>query len=68
MGGNVGSIESGPDPLESGRLIGRLQEGDADALAGLLREYSRPLFRYAVRLIRDPDAAQDLVQETFVRL
>jgi RNA polymerase sigma-70 factor (ECF subfamily) len=33
-----------------------------------LERFERPLFRYALRLIGDPDAARDVVQDTFLRL
>ena len=38
------------------------------AFEGLVSEYEKPLLRYAGRILRDPNAAQDVVQETFVRL
>jgi len=43
----------------------------ADKLAAferLVSEYEGPLLRYAVRILRDRHAAQDVVQDTFVRL
>lgn len=53
-------------PME--QLARRARARDAVALEELLR-VSRPgLMRYASQLIRDPDAAQDVVQETLVRL
>jgi RNA polymerase sigma-70 factor (ECF subfamily) len=67
----VPSRESVEPPVSSdgnASLIARLRQGDATALDALLREYWRPLQRYAVRLLQDSDLAQDLVQETFVRL
>jgi RNA polymerase sigma-70 factor (ECF subfamily) len=36
-------------------------------LPGLYAEFREPLRRYALRLTRNPDRAEDLVQETFLR-
>ncbi|HXV86864.1 MAG TPA: sigma-70 family RNA polymerase sigma factor [Gemmatimonadales bacterium] len=56
---------TGPSDLE---LLARLKGGDESALAHLLREYWPPLVAYAARLLQSHDAAQDMVQEAFVRL
>lgn len=40
----------------------------ADAVAALYRERFHSLFRYLDRLTGDPDLAEDLAQDTFVRL
>ncbi len=40
----------------------------ASRLAGLFEELEKPLLRYARRLAGCPSAAQDLVQEAFMRL
>ncbi len=52
--------------MELNRLEG-FAPGDALTIAGLYEEYEEPLHRYAVRLARDADRADDLVQETMVR-
>jgi len=38
------------------------------AFESLVSEYERPLLRYAARILRDQHAAQDIVQDTFIRL
>ena len=38
------------------------------AFEALVSEYERPLLRYAGRILRDQHAAQDIVQDTFIRL
>jgi RNA polymerase sigma-70 factor (ECF subfamily) len=57
-----------PNEVAADRLIAGLRAGNPDALDSLLRELWHPLLRYATRLLHDYDTAQDLVQETFVRL
>lgn len=39
-----------------------------EAFERVVNEYESALLRYATRLLRNPDAAQDVVQETFIRL
>ncbi|HEY6877323.1 MAG TPA: RNA polymerase sigma factor [Polyangiales bacterium] len=48
------------------RLVARLQAGDAAALGELYDEHAAVLTAFARRLVGDPDAAQDLVQEVFL--
>ena len=49
-------------------LVVRARCGDTDALEQLLRASYPPLLRTALRLLRDDDAAQDVVQETLIRI
>jgi len=53
---------------DEGGLLSRLRAGDTAALDQLLKAYWPSLVRYATALLKDPDTAQDLVQDTFVRL
>jgi RNA polymerase sigma-70 factor (ECF subfamily) len=46
-----------PDPTPSAALT----------IADLFEEFAEPLHRYALRLARDSDRADDLVQETLIR-
>ncbi|NQU39990.1 MAG: sigma-70 family RNA polymerase sigma factor [Lentisphaerae bacterium] len=38
------------------------------AFEAVVRHYEAQLLRYAARLLNDPDAAQDVVQDSFIRL
>lgn len=49
-------------------LMRRVQGGDREAFAGLVDRHQRRLLRYLGALTRDPDRAQELAQEAFVRL
>jgi RNA polymerase sigma-70 factor, ECF subfamily len=42
--------------------------GDLDAFEGLVRRYQRRVYALAYQHLHDPDEAQDLAQEVFVRL
>lgn len=44
------------------------REGDATAFDALFERWARPLFRYLERMVRDPGAAEELVQEAFLRV
>lgn len=49
-------------------LVARVADGDRAAFAELLKTHQQPLVRYARRMLSDPGAADDVVQETFLRL
>lgn len=55
-------------PAPDSELLERVRGGDAAALQGLLQNHWAPLVRYVRRMLPDPDDAQDIVQEAFVRL
>lgn len=48
-------------------LVQQAQEGDADAFRGLVERHSTRVFRLAWRITGDESAAEDAVQETFLR-
>ncbi len=39
----------------------------SEEITELVHQYEEPLLRYAAGLLRSPDLAQDIVQETFIR-
>lgn len=49
-------------------LVLRAQSGDRTALETLLESIQRPLYRYALRLIGDAPSADDVLQETLMRI
>lgn len=49
-------------------LVLNLQEGSLDALGGLYDRYNRLVYRTALGVTGDPEAASDLLQEVFLRL
>lgn len=46
----------------------RLRRGDPDALAAAISRYQHRLYRYLLRLVADPAAAEDLFQQTWMRV
>lgn len=49
-------------------LVLRVGEGDEPAYQELVRRYAAPLYNFAFRLTRSQAEAEDIVQETFMRL
>jgi RNA polymerase sigma-70 factor (ECF subfamily) len=48
--------------------VARLRRGDPEALAALLERYQNRLYRYLLRFVRDPAIAEDLFQQTWLRV
>src|SRR3954470_12260150 len=49
-------------------LVERLQQRDAQALAELYDRYGRLVYALILRIVKDTGIAEDLVQETFLRV
>ena len=48
--------------------IARLQRGDLDALGNVMAKYQHRLYRFLHRLLQDPVAADDVFQQTWLRV
>src|SRR5580692_10076194 len=46
----------------------RLQSGDRTVFVVLARRHQTPLYNFALRHLRSPSAAQDVVQDAFLRV
>jgi RNA polymerase sigma-70 factor, ECF subfamily len=60
------------DPVrQDGRIdadvVARVLAGDTDQYAVIVERYQRALYRHAVAMVLDHDAAADMVQDAFVR-
>jgi RNA polymerase sigma-70 factor (ECF subfamily) len=55
-------------PVPADESIARLRRGDLDALRVLLPQYQVRLYRFLLRLVREQAAAEDLFQQTWVRV
>ncbi len=61
------SLETGPQPSDA-RLVDEIRRGDREAFGQLVQRYERRLIRVLMRFVNDLDAAEDLAQETFLRV
>jgi len=46
----------------------RLRGGDLEAVIGLMERYQHRLYRYLLRIVAQPSAAEDLFQQTWLRV
>lgn len=46
----------------------RLRGGDVEAIATLMQRYQHRLYRYMLRMVRQPSTAEDLFQQTWLRV
>ncbi|MCH8146783.1 MAG: sigma-70 family RNA polymerase sigma factor [Planctomycetes bacterium] len=56
------------DSQELGSIVGRARNRDIDALEILVDRYSARLYGFLFRMTGQPEDAEDLVQEVFVRM
>lgn len=49
-------------------VVARSREGDETAYRELIRRYERPVFSLIFRMVRDREIAEDLSQETFIKV
>src|SRR5262245_3280674 len=67
MSSSAASPKNNP-PAAGASLIERLQSGDTMAFAEVYDQYSRTLFGLILRMVRNPQLAEDLLQEIFLKL
>src|SRR5437764_11855340 len=58
----------GPPPADEAEIIRRCLAGDERAHRELMSRYERPVFSIALRMLRQREDAEDVTQETFVRM
>jgi RNA polymerase sigma-70 factor (ECF subfamily) len=56
------------DQSSDARVVEAVRRGDREAFGVLVARYERKLQRVLRRLVRDPEQARDLAQETFLRV
>ncbi|MHC4947867.1 MAG: RNA polymerase sigma factor [Planctomycetota bacterium] len=56
------------DITEEHALVRRAKAGDGRAIEGLIRAHQQALYAFMLRMSGSPDAAEDIVQEAFVRV
>lgn len=55
-------------PVAEDDEIARLRRRDPAAVAGMVGRYQHRLYRYLLRIVRDPAAADDLFQQTWLHV
>ncbi|TVR28520.1 MAG: sigma-70 family RNA polymerase sigma factor [Balneolaceae bacterium] len=53
--------------LEDDRLVAAAVEGDQEAFRDLMNKYQKPLYYHIVKMVKDHEQVEDLIQEAFVK-
>lgn len=61
-------MSEAPDAGSDRKLVRAAQKGDAAAFRQLVEKYQRRVFQLALGMLKDPDEAMDITQDTFVRV
>src|SRR6266849_4301709 len=64
----MGSERFANQEVEDVFLAQRVAGGDSSALEKLYDRYGQPVYSLALRIVRDPETAEELAQEVFLRL
>jgi RNA polymerase sigma-70 factor (ECF subfamily) len=56
-----------PDAVDDAEVIARVLDGEKQQFEHLVARYQQALYRHAVAMVLDHDAAADMVQDAFVR-
>ena len=57
-----------PSTQDDASLLAQVQRGDEQAMAALFDRYSKIVYSVALRVLRDPAAAEDVLQEIFMQI
>lgn len=57
----------GQDGRDDADVVARVLAGDTEQYAVIVERYQRALYRHAVAMVLDHDAAADMVQDAFIR-
>src|SRR6201992_156874 len=71
MDRETGMLTTVPDPAGAqldADLLGKVQRGDELAMAAIYDRYSRIVYSVALRVLRDPASAEDVLQEVFMQM
>lgn len=53
---------------DDGLLLAKIAQGDEDAMASVFDRYSKVVYSVSLRVLRDPAAAEDVLQEIFMQV
>jgi RNA polymerase sigma-70 factor, ECF subfamily len=57
-----------PSAQDDPALLALVQRGDENAMASLFDRYSKVVYSVALRVLRDPASAEDVLQEVFMQI
>jgi RNA polymerase sigma-70 factor (ECF subfamily) len=57
-----------PSQLDDATLLALVERGDEGAMGSLFDRYSKVVYSVALRVLRDPAAAEDILQEIFMQV
>jgi len=57
-----------PSAQDDAALLALVQRGDESAMASLFDRYSKVVYSVALRVLRDPASAEDVLQEVFMQI
>ena len=57
-----------PSTQDDASLLGLVHSGDEHAMASLFDRYSKLVYSVALRVLRDPTSAEDVLQEVFMQI
>ena len=57
-----------PSSQDDSVLLGLVQKGDEQAMASIFDRYSKVVYSVALRVLRDPAGAEDVLQEIFMQI
>ena len=57
-----------PSGQDDAALLGLVERGDEYAMAALFDRYSKVVYSVALRVLRDPASAEDVLQEVFMQI
>lgn len=65
----TGLVNSTPPSVQDdAALLALVQRGEENAMASLFDRYSKVVYSVALRVLRDPAAAEDVLQEVFMQI
>ncbi len=65
---DASAIPATPSGDEDAALLARVQNGNEQAMAVIYDRYSRIVYSVALRVLRDPASAEDILQEIFLQI
>lgn len=55
------------EQIDDLQLVEFVKQGDRSAFSALMLRHQRAVLRMAIRFVRDPDLAEDVVQDAFIK-